>query len=147
MRGVLPALAMILLGGCGYDLAGIWQIERLRIGDAEVRDAGFVDLRDYTQRTSNPSVWLPRYWYDVETGELVPDPTPLVLPVSVHLEDVRELDEAQMDLLFPVDPDYTGDAYEVAAPVRFVLTSAEGRTMELVDESFPHGPMTWDLVR
>lgn len=133
---------LLLAFGCN-DLPGLWQIERLTVGDVTVDDAGFLDFQQKGAAGSGTQVsWLVRYTWDAETGELVPDPTPDVQATLFNYRGYLDGEGTRLDVALHADP----DGLE-ALPASFEVPKPEGRRLTLEDPDFEPGALIWELTR
>lgn len=131
---------LLLLGGCGWDLAGRWNVDRVEIGGAEVLDAGFVDLGSNNNHADVEAYVLLAYWYDLESGEFVPDPTPALLPAPVGAETMKDEEDPVFTMPIPV-----GDEEVVDALLPF--DDGAGRSRVLEDPDWVGGPLVMEISR
>lgn len=137
---LLPLLP--LLAGCGLDVVGTWQIDRMSVAGVEIDDAGFIDIRSNGDVSSGlPHAVLLRYWWDPAEASWQPDPTPFIQTASFDVFAFQdEPGTAELRLDFPVGP-------SGAERATFLPEDPHAGTWELVDPAWLHGELVLDLVR
>lgn len=137
-------MMLVLLGGCGLDVIGTWQIERASVGDAVVEDAGFIDVRNNGDVSSGlPQAVLLRYTWDPTEAAWAPDPTPFI---QTAVFDVFAFQDdpgtAVFRLEFPLD-----DTASTTSRAEFYPDVPRAGTWLLEDPDWEHGALELSLVR
>ena len=142
LRGLALAGLLPLLGGCGMDAVGTWQLTRASVGGVSVEDVGFVDLRgDGDVSSGVPHALLFRYWWAPDAGAWEPDPTPFVQTARFDLFDFQDdPGTVPLRLDLPTGPDSGVEA-------EFFPEMPENNGWLLTDETFPLGVLELELER
>jgi len=136
-------LSMTQITGCSYNLVGTWRIERMSIGNQQIKDAGILDIQqDGAESSDAPVQFLVRYFYLEESQEFVPDPTPLTEQVSFDFIAYSEADEAELMLNIPGDEDA-----QLVYEATFLVGRPEAAGLTITDPDFTLGPLEWVLIR
>ncbi len=131
---------LVLMMGCGWSVGGHWNLDRVAVADAEIFDAGFMDLRGSNNKFIAPPVIVINHWFDLDTGEFVPDPTPQIWEVQADVQDKLEGGVLEFVVAFPVSDTETVD-------VPFSMNIDEGRSYVLRNADFVGGELVMDVSR
>lgn len=133
---------LLLLAGCGLDVVGTWQIDRMSVAGSAIDDAGFLDIRNNGDVSSGLlHAAFFRYWWDAEGDTWTPDPTPLVGTASFDVFAFQdEPGAAELRLDFPVSAQLVERAV-------FLPEAPRGGAWELSDPDWTHGALVLELVR